>query len=194
MHRDIKPLNLVVNHEEKDLVVIDWGLAEFYHPNQDYNVRVASRYYKGPELLTDDRWYHYSLDIWSLGCTLAGMLFRIETFFKGSDNFDQLIRIMRVLGADDLHEYVQKYKLTIPKDAKKLMRGQDFEKRPWESFINEKNQDVANPEALDLLSKMLQYDKNLRINCKDAMAHSYFDPVREFCAKQDAAKLEFLDK
>ena len=88
MHRDIKPLNLVVNHEAKDLVVIDWGLAEFYHPSKDYNVRVASRYYKGPELLCDDRWYHYSLDIWSLGCTLAGMIFRIQTFFKGDDNFD----------------------------------------------------------------------------------------------------------
>jgi len=88
MHRDIKPLNLVVNHEAKDLVVIDWGLAEFYHPAKDYNVRVASRYYKGPELLCDDRWYHYSLDIWSLGCTMAGMMFRIPTFFKGDDNFD----------------------------------------------------------------------------------------------------------
>ncbi|KAK6054115.1 hypothetical protein COOONC_08382 [Cooperia oncophora] len=25
------------------LRLIDWGLAEFYHPKQDYNVRVASR-------------------------------------------------------------------------------------------------------------------------------------------------------
>lgn len=35
------------------LRLIDWGLAEFYHPNQEYNVRVASRYFKGPELLVD---------------------------------------------------------------------------------------------------------------------------------------------
>ncbi|CAB1338867.1 unnamed protein product, partial [Coregonus sp. 'balchen'] len=33
--------------------LIDWGLAEFYHPAQEYNVRVASRYFKGPELLVD---------------------------------------------------------------------------------------------------------------------------------------------
>ena len=25
----------------------DWGLAEFYHPGREYNVRVASRYFKG---------------------------------------------------------------------------------------------------------------------------------------------------
>jgi hypothetical protein len=33
--------------------LIDWGLAEFYHPEREYNVRVASRYFKGPELLVD---------------------------------------------------------------------------------------------------------------------------------------------
>jgi len=35
------------------LRLIDWGLAEFYHPAMEYNVRVASRYFKGPELLLD---------------------------------------------------------------------------------------------------------------------------------------------
>ena len=35
------------------LRLIDWGLAEFYHPGMEYNVRVASRYFKGPELLLD---------------------------------------------------------------------------------------------------------------------------------------------
>ena len=35
------------------------------------------------------------------------------------------------------------------------------------------------PEALDLLDKMFVYDKNLRINYKDALAHSFFNPIRE---------------
>lgn len=88
MHRDVKPLNIVINHEARDLRLIDWGLADYYHADTEYNVRVASRYYKGPELLVDDMKYHYSLDIWSLGCTFAGMIFHMDTFFKGSDNFD----------------------------------------------------------------------------------------------------------
>lgn len=37
-----------------------------------YNVRVASRYFKGPELLVDLQDYDYSLDMWSLGCMFAG--------------------------------------------------------------------------------------------------------------------------
>lgn len=57
------------------------GLAEFYHGGQEYNVRVASRYFKGPELLVDLRDYDYSLDMWSLGCMFAGMVWMCLKFF-----------------------------------------------------------------------------------------------------------------
>lgn len=46
MHRDVKPHNVMIDHDHRKLRLIDWGLAEFYHPGQDYNVRVASRYFK----------------------------------------------------------------------------------------------------------------------------------------------------
>ena len=38
---------------------------------------------------------------------------------------------MRVLGEDTLHDYVHKYDLKIPKEVKKLMKGQEFERVPW---------------------------------------------------------------
>lgn len=41
---------------------------------QDYNVRVASRYFKGPELLIDYNYYDYSLDMWSTGAMFASMV------------------------------------------------------------------------------------------------------------------------
>ena len=56
------------------LRLIDWGLAEFYHPGTELHIRVASRYYKGPELLVGYKHYDYSLDIWSVGCILAAMV------------------------------------------------------------------------------------------------------------------------
>ena len=52
---------VMIDHENRKLRLIDWGLAEFYHPGQEYNVRVASRYFKGPELLVD---YQVSTDNW----------------------------------------------------------------------------------------------------------------------------------
>lgn len=74
MHRDVKPHNVMIDHENRKLRLIDWGLAEFYHPGYEYNVRVASRYFKGPELLVDLQHYDYSLDMWSLGAMFAGMV------------------------------------------------------------------------------------------------------------------------
>ena len=95
MHRDVKPHNVMIDHERRQLRLIDWGLAEFYHPGREYNVRVASRYFKGPELLVDLQEYDYSLDLWSLGCMFAGMIFRKEPFFHGHDNYDQLVKIAK---------------------------------------------------------------------------------------------------
>ncbi len=47
---------------------------------QEYNVRVASRYFKGPELLVDYQMYDYSLDMWSLGCVLVSFLYNVFFF------------------------------------------------------------------------------------------------------------------
>ena len=43
MHRDVKPHNVMIDPRTKTVRLIDWGLAEFYHPGMEYNVRVASR-------------------------------------------------------------------------------------------------------------------------------------------------------
>lgn len=62
---------------------------------------------------------------------MAGMIFRIETFFKGSDNFDQLFRIIKVLGQESLFKYLNKYGLDLPIDVKSMMKGKEFPKIPW---------------------------------------------------------------
>ncbi|CAD8138680.1 unnamed protein product [Paramecium pentaurelia] len=112
-HRDVKPQNIIVDPKTRTLKLIDWGLAEFYHPSQDYNVRVASRYFKGPELLVDYLFYDYSLDIWSTGAMFASMIFKKEPFFQGNDNYDQLVKIAKVLGTDGLKQYIKKYNIKL---------------------------------------------------------------------------------
>lgn len=176
MHRDIKPQNIMIDHARRKLRIIDWGLAEFYHPGMEYNVRVASRHYKGPELLVDDRLYDYSLDIWSLGCTFAEMLFLQSPFFKGKNNHDQLVKIAKVLGTKDLHRYLAKYGLVLDKDCSKALGN--HHKVPWEKFITEENKRLVSKDAIDLLDKMLRYDKAERVTARDAMEHPYFNLIR----------------
>lgn len=50
--------------------------------------------------------YDYSLDMWSLGCMLASMIFRKEPFFHGHDNYDQLVRIAKVIITEIVMLYV----------------------------------------------------------------------------------------
>ena len=44
VHRDVKPQNVMIDHQVQKLRLIDWGLAEFDHPGKEYIARVASWY------------------------------------------------------------------------------------------------------------------------------------------------------
>lgn len=175
MHRDVKPHNVMIDHDKKQLRLIDWGLAEYYHPGTEYNVRVASRYFKGPELLVDYRYYDYSLDLWSYGCMFASMVFKKEPFFHGKSNTDQLIQIVRILGSDDLNKYLRKYNLKLTEEYEDLGY---YNRRPWKRFINESNQHLVSDEFLDLVDKLLRYDHQERLTAQEAMNHPYFDPIK----------------
>lgn len=138
------------------LRLIDWGLAEFYHKGTEYNVRVASRYFKGPELLVDFQEYDYSLDMWSLGAMFASMIFRKEPFFHGNSNSDQLVKIAKVLGTEELFEYLDKYDIELDPQYDEILTR--FPRKPWHSFINAENQRFVSDEAIDFLDKLLRYD------------------------------------
>jgi len=183
MHRDVKPHNVMIDHPKRKLRLIDWGLAEFYFPRTEYNVRVASRYFKGPELLVNMRDYDYSLDIWSVGCMFAGMLFMVHPFFHGRDNYDQLVVITKVLGTPALEAYLEKYSLKLESAFDDLMGN--YPRRSWTDFVTEENKHLSSPLALELLDMMLQFDHQARPTCQEAMAHPYFDQVR---AEEAAAK------
>ncbi|XP_018564072.1 casein kinase II subunit alpha isoform X1 [Anoplophora glabripennis] len=176
MHRDVKPHNIIVDQENRKIRLIDWGLADFYHPGQEYNVRVASRYFKGPELLVDYGFYDYSLDMWSLGCVFASMLFRKEPFFHGNDNYDQLVRIVKVLGTAELNTYLKKYNITI--DVKFSSMLGVHTRKSWQRFVNTEHEYLITDHAINLLESLLKIDHMERISAREALNHKYFSPVR----------------
>jgi len=177
MHRDVKPQNVMIDHKKKTLRLIDWGLAEFYHKGQEYNVRVASRYFKGPELLVDMQDYDYALDLWSVGCMLAAILFKKDPFFRGNENRDQLVKIAKVLGTDLLETWLNKYGLILDPGFRTLIGS--HQPQAWSAFITPNNSSIANvPETLDFLDKLLRYDQQERLTAREAMEHRYFFPLK----------------
>ncbi|GAA5885872.1 hypothetical protein JCM3774_005809 [Rhodotorula dairenensis] len=177
IHRDVKPLNILIDHSQRKLRLIDWGLAEFYHPGVELNVRVASRYYKAPELLVEYTHYDYSLDLWSVGCTFGTMIFHRDPLFHGASNEDQLVKIARVLGTDDLWRYLDRYNLDL--DAEFEARIGTHPRKPWAKFVTSDNQHLVSNEAIDLIDRLLQYEHTERLTAGEAMQHEYFAPIRE---------------
>lgn len=87
---------------------------------------------------------------------MAGMVFGKEPFFKGSDNYDQLEQITRVLGTEELFAYLNKYNIPLEVTLEKVLG--DHRAVKLASLVTPANAHLATPDALDILGKMMQYD------------------------------------
>lgn len=176
MHRDVKPRNVICHRRTGELRLIDFGLSDFYIPHKEYNPNVASRHYKGPELLFGYLHYDYSVDIWSAGCLIAGLIFDSEPFLYGADALDQISCVASVVGSQEILTWADKYRLKLSPDLKKAIGK--YPRIPLEEFRNEQNCHLCTPLAIDLVSKMLVVDHQNRLTAQQCLAHPYFDRVR----------------
>ena len=64
------------------------------------NYIVGTRYFKAPELILEFQYYNYGVDIWSVGCIFASILFRKNPFILGNSLFEILITMLDILGGD----------------------------------------------------------------------------------------------
>jgi casein kinase II subunit alpha len=138
---------------------------------------VASRYYKGPELLVDYQYYDYALDCWSLGTMLAGMIFQREPFFRGADNYDQLVRICKVLGTEVLYDYLQKYNIDLDPAFDEILER--YHPRPLTNYVNSENQHLCSKEAIDLTERLLIMDHANRILPRECFSHPYYIGIHD---------------
>lgn len=83
-----------------------------------------------------------------------------------------------MLGTEKLDLYLQKYGLTLDPKLRDLIGKKS--RRPWNKFISERNEGVISPAALDLLDRLLRYDHQERLTSKEALAHHFFNPVKEW--------------
>lgn len=168
IHRDLKPGNLLVN-ADCELKICDFGLSRGFESRPEETAThlteyVATRWYRAPEIMLAFRRYSTAIDVWSIGCILAELLLG-KPLFKGKDYVDQLNKVLDVLGTPD--EKVIK-KIGSEK-AQAYVRSLPFKKTvPFRKILPS-----ADPQALDLLAKMLAFDPSDRISVPEALEHPW---------------------
>ncbi|ORY98844.1 serine/threonine-protein kinase pef1 [Syncephalastrum racemosum] len=167
LHRDLKPQNLLIN-KRGELKLGDFGLARaFGIPVNTFSNEVVTLWYRAPDVLLGSRMYSTSIDIWSAGCIMAEM-YTGRPLFPGTTNEDQLQKIFRMMGTPTEQTWPGVSQLPEYKPTSGIYPPQHI------------NQILPTIDAVgrDLLSRMLQYQPQLRISAKEAMSHPYFNDVR----------------
>ncbi|KAI7664637.1 Mitogen-activated protein kinase, partial [Hortaea werneckii] len=167
VHRDLKPSNILIN-ENCDLKICDFGLARIQDPQM--TGYVSTRYYRAPEIMLTWQKYDVEVDIWSAGCIFAEML-EGKPLFPGKDHVNQFSIITELLGTppDDViaticSENTLRFVQSLPKRERQPLKNK---------FKN------ADPQAIELLERMLVFDPRKRVKAGEALADPYLAPYHD---------------
>ncbi|CAE7846410.1 GSK3B [Symbiodinium sp. KB8] len=167
-HRDIKPQNVLVDAAARVVKLCDFGSAKKLVRGQPNVAYICSRYYRAPELIFGSTEYTTAIDVWSTGCVFAEMLLG-RPLFAGATGVDQLVEVIKVLGTPTREE------ILAMNQAYTDFKFPMIEPKSWNQVLKSR----APPDALDLVSRMLQYVPTERITAIQACAHPYFDELRD---------------
>lgn len=218
LHRDLKPGNLLLNkecelkvrptlwlawssavidsHASLCMQITDFGLARMMPkdhqsaesgPNASAVVSpmteyVVTRWYRPPELmLAPNGCYDGAVDMWSVGCILGELIAR-KPMFPGTDFMDQLTRVFRMIPIPEKEH--RGY--NIEKDALKFLSSLP----PTQANAMENLCRGGGPHAFDFMKRLLCFNPKERISADDALAHPFFDGVKEEWGEIASLKLD----
>ncbi|XP_049456748.1 serine/threonine-protein kinase ICK-like isoform X2 [Epinephelus fuscoguttatus] len=162
-HRDMKPENLLCMGPEL-VKIADFGLAREIRSRPPYTDYVSTRWYRAPEVLLRSTSYSSPIDQWAVGCIMAE-LYTLRPLFPGSSEVDTIFKICQVLGTPKKNDWPEGYHLAsamnfrwpqcVPSNLKTLIPN-------------------ASPEAIHLMTDLLQWDPKKRPASAQALRYSYF--------------------
>jgi len=171
-HRDIKPQNLLLNTRTHEAKLCDFGSAKILVKGEANVAYICSRYYRAPELVFEATEYTNAIDVWSMGCVMAELLLG-NPLFPGESGVDQLIEIIKILGTPT------KEQIQAMNPNHTSFKFPQIKPHPWSKVFRNK----APIDAIDLVSQFLRYEPKNRISAFVALAHPFFDDLREPNAK-----------
>uniref|UniRef100_A0A0N4U9C8 Dual specificity tyrosine-phosphorylation-regulated kinase mbk-1 n=1 Tax=Dracunculus medinensis TaxID=318479 RepID=A0A0N4U9C8_DRAME len=199
IHCDLKPENvLLCNPKRSAIKIIDFG-SSCQVGNRIYQY-IQSRFYRSPEILLGLP-YDAAIDMWSLGCILVE-LHTGEALFTGSNEFDQLMRIIEVIGMPpkhmlDMASKTKKYFYKNDDGSYMCQRtcGKQYRQPGSRSLSEIIGVDSGGPSGRrlgecghtpeeynkfkDLIERILVFDPKTRITPQNALKHCFLNRVNE---------------
>ncbi len=143
---------------------------------------VQTRQYRAPELLLNADRIGKATDMWSVGCIMAELLNSGDILFEGVNTQDQIFKIIRTLGTPTMDA------VSGSTAGIEFLKQLAYVEPNPEWYLDYFPREETDPTALDLLSKLLQWDSKKRITAKQALEHEYFDHLRERKVECEPAK------
>jgi dual specificity tyrosine-phosphorylation-regulated kinase 1 len=195
IHCDLKPENILLcNPKRSAIKIVDFGSS--CQLGQRLYQYIQSRFYRSPEVLLGLS-YDMAIDMWSLGCILVEM-HTGEPLFNGHNEFDQMNKIVEVLGVPPLQMLEQgskskRYFDRYPDGTwqiKRIKEGKKYKMPGTRRLRDILGSDTGGPQARranepghslqdylkfeEIIMRMLHYEPKVRITPHDSLQHTFF--------------------
>ena len=176
IHRDIKPPNILVSRDG-NVKICDFGISRTcITPQRVLTREVVTLWYRAPEILLGARSYTGVIDVWSVGCILAELLF-MNALFKGESEFGQIMSIFQTMGTPTTTTWPGVDQLPYFQEC--------FPK--WQYLDLREALDIDCPLVADMLTSILSLNPSERPTASIALRHAalrrttLFIPDPELC-------------
>ncbi len=188
IHRDLKPGNILwFKKKEKSIVKIcDFGLSKIKCEQEPSTPKVVTSWYRAPEICARISTYSYNSDLWSLGCIFFEMISK-KALLVGciDDDAELLSRIIGLMPDKDPYVKQLTEKLIIkfknkPGKNKSWKSQIGLSSKKIDTFNKYPGESATYDNFLDLLSKLLILDPEIRLTATEALKHDFCKPYMNY--------------
>lgn len=165
-HRDLNLGNIITDFDQKELTIIDFGLADFNIKNEPKNPHVGCYRLKAPELAVENQFFDCKIDMWSIGITCLDLMINLKANWIVKNNKALVQKLITYFGSVTWNDFAKKYNASYIINYESI--GDIFE------LALPGNYNLITPESFDLIFKFLKFDPKERISAKEALNHPFF--------------------